>query len=94
MDRDTDWQNVDDISKTNMMMLDKQLACDVYFLIGEEPRKQGAHKFILISRSPVFEAMICRPLTCSNNSDQNECTSSDQIKIEDIEPEIFQDLLR
>ncbi|XP_033726299.1 BTB/POZ domain-containing protein 6-like [Pecten maximus] len=53
-----DWQ----IGKSLIQCLDylftSGLACDVTFLVGEEKEKISAHKSILLSRSPVFFAML------------------------------------
>ncbi|XP_055873556.1 BTB/POZ domain-containing protein 6-like [Biomphalaria glabrata] len=58
MELKEDWQNCDDVLKGNQLMLEHQYACDIHFLLGEAMVRQGAHKFVLISRSPVFDAML------------------------------------
>lgn len=65
-------------------MLERQLACDVHFLVGEAHAPQGAHKYMLISRSPVFDAMFCGPM--------QEAVDAD-IKIPDVEANAFSQLL-
>ncbi len=44
----------------------------------------GAHKFILIARSPVFFAMLCGDLAELNN---------EPIRVPDIEPSAFRQML-
>jgi speckle-type POZ protein len=56
---------------------------DVHFRIGE--REFPAHKVILGARSNVFEAMF-------KHSSKEQSTN--QVNIEDIKPEVFQELLR
>jgi speckle-type POZ protein len=56
---------------------------DVSFNIGG--REFPAHKIILAARSEVFAAMFKHPMREQ---------STNQIKIEDIEPEVFQEMLR
>jgi speckle-type POZ protein len=56
---------------------------DVNFNIGG--REFPAHKLILAARSEVFDAMF---------KHQMKENSTNQIKIEDIDPEVFQKLLR
>jgi hypothetical protein len=67
-------------------MLENKLACDIKVVF---PGTTGcneivAHKYMLMSRSPVFEAMLC--------GDYRETSSS--IIITDIEPDSFMELLR
>ncbi|GFR91463.1 BTB/POZ domain-containing protein [Elysia marginata] len=82
-----EWQNCDDIVKSNAFMLDNQYACDVHFIVGNEGVHQGAHKFVLVSRSPVFDAMFCGPMRAT---DQEGST----VVIPDIEPQPFTAFLR
>ena len=56
---------------------------DVNFRIGGS--EFPAHKIILVTRSEVFAAMFQHPM---------EERSTNQVKIEDIEPDVFQELLR
>jgi speckle-type POZ protein len=64
-------------------LFDKMLSSDVNFNIGG--REFPAHKLILAARSEVFAAMFKHPM---------KENSTNQIKIEDIKPEVFQELLR
>lgn len=53
-----DWQAYKTTTACNEHMLVNQLACDVTFLCGESERKISAHKYILISRSCIFNEML------------------------------------
>ncbi|KAL4219027.1 hypothetical protein ACF0H5_021610 [Mactra antiquata] len=79
------WQETRAFEDTNMHMLDDGTLCDVTFHVGPNKVKIKAHKFILASRSPVFFAMFCGPLS------QREYNN---IEITDIDPDIMQALLR
>ncbi|KAK7496097.1 hypothetical protein BaRGS_00012798 [Batillaria attramentaria] len=79
-----DWRENDDIVECNRHMLERQCACDVHFLLGEAHARQGAHKYMLISRSPVFYAMFCGPLHDSADGD---------VEVPDVEPAAFTQLL-
>lgn len=60
MDTD-DWRAGKSWAERYMYMFENHLGCDVTFSLGEE-KKIAAHKFILISKSAVFEAMFCGSL--------------------------------
>ncbi|KAL5011544.1 hypothetical protein ScPMuIL_010095 [Solemya velum] len=81
---ESDWQTGKTLSECTQFMLEHEIACDVTFLLGETKQKVRAHKFILISRSPVFSAMFCGPMA----------ETQEQITIPDIAPEVFKILLR
>jgi len=65
-----DWQNDLTLTESNRYMLDNQIDCDVWFTLlpsggaaGEEfPVTVGCHRYMLVSRSPVFFAMLSGPL--------------------------------
>ncbi|KAL3858385.1 hypothetical protein ACJMK2_012976 [Sinanodonta woodiana] len=78
-----DWQSRKSIEECNRQMLTKQIETDVTFLVGMHEEIVKAHKYVLISRSCVFYAMLCGPLHNSPN----------EIRIIDIEPEIFKQVL-
>ena len=65
------------------LLLESKAHSDVIIHVKEEKFK--AHKTILISRSPVFEAMFQSDLT-------EKATNT--LKIEDIERRVFQEVLR
>ena len=65
-------------------MLEHEILYDVTFLAGEEKTALKAHKYMLVSRSPVFYAMFCGPMA----------ETEDVVSIPDIEPETLKCLLR
>lgn len=80
-----DWRTGKNAAQCNRYMLEHQLYCDVKFMVGSGDEKQlfSAHKYILISRSEVFEAMLVGLLH----------EHSDNIEIPDVYPAAFQKLL-
>lgn len=56
-----DWRSDKSWAERYMYMFEHRLGCDVTFSLGEE-KKIAAHKFVLISKSAVFEAMFCGSL--------------------------------
>jgi hypothetical protein len=67
-------------------MLENEIESDVTFILIEENGEQQrmrAHKFVLISRSPVFFAMLSGPLA----------EKGQDIRIPDISPDVFKQLL-
>ena len=80
-----DWQSGKSIPDINRHMLENQLECDVSFLVGEEKKKISAHKYVLVSRSSVFYAMLCGPL--SGNDEE-------PIVIPDIDSATFTKMLK
>ena len=76
-----------DIVTCNRRMLEQQVACDVDFLLQEDDGSETvvkAHKYVLMSRSPVFLAMFNGP--CAE--------SSRQLAISDVTPLAFKAMLR
>ena len=81
------WQVQRSVLECNRHMLENKLVCDIKVVFpgtGTGRSEIPVHKYILVSRSPVFEAMLC--------GDYRETTSS--IVITDIEPASFMELLR
>ena len=78
-----DWQADKSLAETNLHMLENDILCDVTFKTGENLTEIKAHKFILVSRSRVFEAMFCGALAEPEAS----------VTIPDIEADIFKMLL-
>ncbi len=81
-----DWQDNKTILECNRYMLDEQIACDVTFRVGRDDVSSeliGAHKYMLISRSPVFYDMLC-------GEDRVE-TRGDPVRIDDMKPRTFRD---
>ncbi|KAK2192994.1 hypothetical protein NP493_19g13007 [Ridgeia piscesae] len=69
-------------------MLQCRIACDVTFSVGptqDTVEDIAAHKYMLVSRSPVFFAMFCGPMS--------ETTSSGTIRVPDVEPDAFRHML-
>ncbi|CAG7835641.1 unnamed protein product [Allacma fusca] len=46
------------VAEANLGFLKKKKHCDVSFAVGPKKKKIQCHKFFLMSRSPVFEAMF------------------------------------
>ena len=83
------WQVGKSLKETNLYMLENHIGCDVTFQIHSEDgstTKISAHKYMLVSRSPVFEAMLCGP------GDYKE--TSGHVVITDIESEVFREMIR
>lgn len=88
-----DWQMEKSILECNRHMLENQLECDVKFTFippeglsftyTQDP-SISAHKYMLISRSPVFYAMLAGPAK----------DESGIIHIQDIDQESFREMLR
>jgi len=87
---ENDWQSEKTLSECMRYMFDNEIATDVIFVVGPPDGATvyiRAHKYMLISRSAVFEAMFSSGMT--------ECSSGPQttIRVEDIDAAIFRDLL-
>ncbi|KAL3858847.1 hypothetical protein ACJMK2_009098 [Sinanodonta woodiana] len=78
-----DWQADGGVLGSNRYMLDNQVDCDVTFCVGKQKQIISAHKYVLVSRSSVFYAMLRGPLQ-----------ETGPIDVPDIEPDVFQQLLR
>jgi len=71
-----DWQNDLTLTESNRYMLENQIDCDVWFTLlpsggaaGEElPVTVGSHRYMLVSRSPVFFAMLSGPLAVTSTT--------------------------
>ena len=88
MSGSTDWQLNKTLAESNRYMLVNKLCCDVTFEVGPEDGKTEiieAHKYVLVSRSPVFFSMFCGGLT--ERTDR-------PIRVPDMEPDIFRDMLK
>jgi len=58
-----DWQCNKSLTECLGHLLEEKIATDVTFLLGEDRQLVRAHKLILISRSPVFYAMLEGPMS-------------------------------
>jgi hypothetical protein len=65
-------------------MFEHEIACDVTFVVGPTKDTVHAHKYVLISRSPVFYAMFCGPMA----------ESGGDVVIPDVDLRAFRSLLR
>ena len=84
------WQSEMTMSECMQYMFDNEIATDVIFEVGPPDGATvniRAHKFMLISRSAVFEAMLSSGMTECRNGPHST------IRIEDIDAAIFKDLL-
>lgn len=79
-----DWQSDKSLAECNNLMLSDQIMCDVTFCVGKESKVIKAHKYVLGSRSSVFFAMLFGTLA----------ETKAKIQIPDIEPDIFEILLK
>ena len=81
-----DWQTGRTVIQRNEYMFTNQVMCDVHFLIkspDSAPVKISSHKYVLISSSSVFNAMLC-----------GELKEGDCIEIVDIDSATFKIMLR
>jgi len=71
------WQNDLTLTESNRYMLNNHIDCDVWFTLlpsggaaaGEElPVTVGSHRYVLVSRSPVFFAMLSSPLASTSGA--------------------------
>ena len=86
-DPDHNWQaNEATVRERNAIMFNSELMADVHFVVGSEPHAQciPAHKYVLATGSSVFYAMFYGGLADGKND----------IRIPDIEPTAFLNLLR
>jgi hypothetical protein len=82
-----DWQMNRSLQECNRYMLEHRVECDVKFLVGPEdgvPEEIQAHKYMLVSRSPVFFAMLCGGLR----------ETGEVIRVPDVTTEAFRQLLK
>ncbi|XP_056002856.1 BTB/POZ domain-containing protein 1-like isoform X2 [Ostrea edulis] len=77
------WRSGLSLAECNRYMLTHQIHCDVTFKVGKEGKLVRAHKYVLSSRSPVFDAML-----------YGDLSESDDIIVPDIEQSSFDALLR
>ena len=87
MSAQVDWQCSRRLADCNKYMLDNEIECDVTFTLTEDNGDQHrlrTHRFVLISRSPVFFAMLSGPLA----------EKGQDVRITDINLDTFKHLLR
>lgn len=73
------------IQDLNRILLKTEKYSDVTFLVGPEKTPIRSHKFILMTRSSVFEVMFGETW-----ADSNETT----VEIPDATPDVFRDFLK
>ena len=81
------WQTEMTLAECIRYKFDNEIGVDVIFEVGPPDGTTVdilAHKFMLTARSEVFEAMF--------SSGMAECKSS-RVRVEDIDADIFKDLL-
>ncbi len=87
-----DWQLGKNVLECNKYMFENSIECDITFTFQPSDRKEtnmegqllSAHKYVLISRSPVFFAMLAGPAR----------DESGLVGIEDIDIDSFREMLR
>ena len=85
------WQYDKTVLECMRYMLDNEIATDVCFKVGPADGVTvsiRAHKYMLVSRSAVFEAMF------SSGMSETKCEAEAVIRITDFEAGIFRELLR
>ena len=86
--REVDWQVNRSVLECNRYMWEKKIATDVEFEVGttgDKIESISAHKYVLMSRSPVFEAMFHGGL--SKNT-------GDLVQVTDVDPDAFCETLK
>ena len=86
-----EWQIEKTLAECMRYMLDNEISTDVCFEVESadgEIVKFRAHKYMLISRSPVFAAMFASGMT--------ECRGhpEEKVRIEDIYADEFKEILK
>ena len=86
-----EWQMGKSVVECNRYMFEHEIATDVVFEVGPPDGVVGtvrAHKYMLIARSAVFEAMFCSGLA------ESQATHGSKIAITDVDVGIFREMLR
>lgn len=86
-DQRPDWQNTRSVVECNRYMLENQIECDIDFVLQTGTGRHiqvPAHKYVLMSRNPVFFAMFTGPLA----------ERGKQVRISDVTPLAFRQMLR
>ncbi|XP_041361281.1 BTB/POZ domain-containing protein 6-like [Gigantopelta aegis] len=79
----SDWRKGKALVECHMYMWTNHIACDVIFVVGTEKEIIPAHKYILITRSSVFEAMFTGPFSTTR-----------EIILSDTDAVVFKDILK
>ena len=78
------------LAESMRWMLDSKIGMDVWIEVGPpdgETRTFRAHMCVLMSRSEVFQCMFSSGLTECNGPES-------KVRVEDIDPDIFKELLK
>lgn len=78
------WQYSALYEDTNTYMLENEVLCDVTFLVGEAKEEMKCHKYILVSRSPVFYTMFCGSVP----------ETTGRVVVPDIDTDVWKSLIR
>ena len=81
-----DWQAGRALADCNKYMLHQEVGSDVTFLLGQKKEPVKAHKYILISRSSVFQSIFCGSISGTKEG-------SEVIPVTDIDTDTFKALL-
>ena len=88
---ETDWQINKSVFECNKYMLESGFASDVIFHVNSPDggtTQIRAHTYMLVSRSPVFEALFFGGLSKTND------TKERHIDIADVEVDAFREMLK
>ena len=86
MDVSPDWQSSRSVLECNKYMLESQLESDIEFVLQTGTGRDvtvRAHKYVLMSRNPVFFAMFSGPMAEIGKT----------VRISDVSPEAFLQML-
>lgn len=90
-DKKTDWQaNCRNLKERMVHYQNSGLRSDCEFIVGKEKSPIRAHKLIVASASPVFDAMFYGALP---ETQTNSTTGLTRIEVPDVQPRIFRMLL-
>ena len=87
---ENEWQTMKTVLECNRYMLDNEIETDVCFEFQSEDGDAvciRAHRYMLISRSPVLWTMHCGEFA-------KRAGTEAKINVTDIHPEVFKEMLR
>ena len=87
MDFRPDWQTGKSVVECNRYMLENHIETDIEFVLQTGSGRNvslPAHKYVLMSRNPVFFAMFSGPMAESGKA----------VNISDVSPSAFRQMLR
>ena len=77
------WQNNKSLIDANLHMLKNEVACDVTFIVGDNNEEIRAHKYMMMSRSPVMMKLLSKHFADTDVV----------VDIPDVKPSTFRDML-